>query len=62
MVLVVLDAPGLKGVNEGHEHQRAHDVLHQLVLAKGAVAAVMPNHKPLHDGEDVVFWRMSGVG
>jgi hypothetical protein len=26
------------------------------------VAAVMPNHKPLHDGEDVVFWRMSGVG
>ncbi len=28
MVVVVLDAPGLKGVDEGHEHKGAHNVLH----------------------------------
>jgi len=28
VVVVVLDAPGLKGVDEGHEHEGAHNVLH----------------------------------
>ena len=46
-MVVVLDAPGLEGVHEGHEHQRAHDVLHQLVLAERTVPAVVPNHEEL---------------
>ena len=48
MVVVVLDAPGLERVDEGHEHESAHDVLHQLVLAEAAVPAVVPDHKHLH--------------
>lgn len=35
VVLVVLDAPGLKGVQQRGEHQGAHDVLHQVVLVEG---------------------------
>lgn len=48
VVVVVLDAPGLEGVDEGRKHQGAHDVLHQVVLVEAAVAAVVANHKPLH--------------
>lgn len=47
VVVVVLDPPGLEGVYEGHEHEGSHNVLHQLVLAEAAVAAVMPHHKHL---------------
>lgn len=47
VVVVVLDAPGLEGVDEGHEHERAHNVLHQVVLVEGAVRALVANHKPL---------------
>lgn len=48
MVDVVLDPPGLERVDEGGEHEGAHNVLHKLVLAEGAVPAVMPHHKELH--------------
>lgn len=47
VVLVVLDPPGLEGVDEGHEGQGTHNVLQQLVAAEGAVAAVVPDHKEL---------------
>ena len=47
VVVVVLDAPGLKGVDEGRKHDGAHDVLQQLVLAEAAVPAVVPHHKHL---------------
>ena len=47
VVVVVLDAPGLKGVDQRHESKRAHDVLQQLVLAEAAVPAVMADHKQL---------------
>ena len=47
VVLVVLDAPGLEGVDQGHEHDGAHYVLQQLVLAESTMAAVMPHHKHL---------------
>jgi hypothetical protein len=36
----------LKGVDERHEHERAHNGF-QLVLAEAAVAAVMSHHKQL---------------
>ena len=48
VVVVVLDSPGLKGVDERHEHQCAYDVFHQLILAEAAVAAIMADHKHLH--------------
>jgi len=47
VVVVVLDAPRLEGVDERHEHERAHDVLHQLVLAEAAVPGVVPDHEQL---------------
>lgn len=48
MVFVVLDSPGLVGVNEGHEGNGPHNVLHQLVLAEGLVGTVVANHKQLN--------------
>ena len=62
VVVVVLDSPGLKGVDEGHEGQSAHDVLHQLVLAEGSMAAVMSHHKPLHDHGCLSAYVSPGVG
>ena len=56
MVVVVLDAPGLKRVDERHEHERANDVLHQFVFTEAAVSAVVAYYKQLHptaDGSDV---------
>lgn len=47
VVVVVLEAPWLEGVDEGSEHYGAHDVLHQLVLVEAPVAAVMANDEPL---------------
>ena len=46
-MVIVLDSPGLKGVEQRHECERAHHVLHQIVLAEAAVAAVMANYKEL---------------
>ena len=47
VVVVVLDSPGLKGVDEGHEGKGANNILHQLVLAEGSVSTVMADDKPL---------------
>lgn len=47
VVLVVLDAPWLKGVDQGHEGQCAHNVLQQLVGAEAAVATVVADHEKL---------------
>lgn len=47
VVLVVLDAPGLKRVEQGEEHDRAHHVLQHPVLAKHAVPGIVPDDKPL---------------
>ena len=47
MVDIVLDPPGLKGVDEGCKHEGAHNVLYKLVLAEGAVPTVVANHKEL---------------
>ena len=46
-MVVVLNSPGVEGVDERHEHERAHNVFHKLVLAEAAVAAVMSHHKQL---------------
>lgn len=48
VVVVVLDAPRLEGVDEGRKHEGAHDVLEQLVLAEGPVPGIVSNHKELH--------------
>lgn len=45
---IVLDPPGLKGVYEGSEHESAHNVLYQLILAEGTVPTVVTHHKELH--------------
>lgn len=47
MVVVVLDPPWLKGVYERRIHEGAHNIFSQLVLAEGAVTAVMAHHKEL---------------
>jgi hypothetical protein len=47
VVLVVLDPPGLEGVDEGHEGQGAYNVLKQLVGAEAAVTTVVANNKEL---------------
>ena len=47
VVLVVLDAPGVEGIDDGHEHESPDNVLYQLVLAEGAMTAIMANHEPL---------------
>ena len=52
VVVVVLDAPGLEGVDEGREGDGAHDVLQQLVLAEGAVARVVADHEELRGGDE----------
>ena len=52
VVVVVLDAPGLKGEDERHEHDRAHDVLHQVVLVERAVPRVVAHDKPLEGREE----------
>mmetsp|Transcript_4454 Transcript_4454/g.11104 ORF Transcript_4454/g.11104 Transcript_4454/m.11104 type:complete len:488 (-) Transcript_4454:18-1481(-) len=46
VVVVVLDPPGLKGVDERRKHQRAHNILHKVVLVEGAVASIVA------DGEE----------
>lgn len=51
MVLVVLDPPWLKGVDEWHEGQGTHNVLKQLVVTEAAVTTVMANHKELQTGD-----------
>ena len=50
VVVVVLDAPGLEGVDERREHEGPHDVLQQLVLAEAAVPTVVPDHEELQQG------------
>ena len=62
MVVVVLDSPGLKGVDEGHEGKRAHNVLHQLVLTEGSVSTVMANNKPLHQHETKISQIVPQMG
>ena len=47
VVVVVLDPPRLEGVHQRREHERAHNVLQQLVLAEAAVPAVVPHHEEL---------------
>jgi hypothetical protein len=48
MMVVVLDPPGLERENDGCEHEGANDVFNKLVLAEGAMAAIVTNDKPLH--------------
>jgi len=54
-VLVVLDAPGLKGIGQRHEGKGADNILQQLVLAEAAVTTVVAHHEELqttqHRGE-----------
>lgn len=47
VVVVVLDAPWLKGVDQRHEHQGTHNVLHQVVLVEAPVTSVVANHEKL---------------
>lgn len=47
VVLVVLDAPWLEGVDKGHEGKGANNVLKQLVGAEAAVTGIVANHKEL---------------
>ena len=48
VVLIVLDAPRLEGVDERHEHDCAYYVFQKLVLAESSMTAVMSHHKHLH--------------
>ena len=50
-MVVVLDAPGLKGEDQRHEHEGAHDVFNQVVLVKRAMSGIMTNHKELSRSE-----------
>mmetsp|Transcript_3393 Transcript_3393/g.9938 ORF Transcript_3393/g.9938 Transcript_3393/m.9938 type:complete len:432 (-) Transcript_3393:50-1345(-) len=50
VVLVVLDPPRVERVDEWHEHEGSHDVLHELVLGEGPVPTVVPNHKEAGPG------------
>eukprot|EP00967_Tisochrysis_lutea_P060554 scaffold77463_cov18-Tisochrysis_lutea.AAC.1 len=52
VVVVVLDAPGLVRVDEGREHDGAHNILQQMVFVESPVRAVMANNKPLHRNSD----------
>lgn len=52
MVHIVLDPPGLKGVKQWHEGEGAHNILHQVVLTKAAMTAVMSNNKELQHMRD----------
>mmetsp|Transcript_52145 Transcript_52145/g.113747 ORF Transcript_52145/g.113747 Transcript_52145/m.113747 type:complete len:340 (+) Transcript_52145:440-1459(+) len=45
VVVVVLDAPRLEGVDQRSKHQGANNVLNQVVLVERAVASIMANHK-----------------
>lgn len=54
MVIVVLDPPALKWVDQRHEGNRANNVLHQLVLAEGPVGGVMPNDEQLQQAKHLV--------
>ncbi len=47
VVVVVLDAPGLEGVDQWREHDCTHNVLYQVILAEAAVAAVVAHDEPL---------------
>ena len=47
VVLVVLDAPGLKGEDNGCKHKSANDIFDELVLAERTMTAIMTNNKPL---------------
>jgi hypothetical protein len=49
MMLVVLNPPGLKGIDQGHECQSSHNVPQQLVLAEAAVATIMANDEELQN-------------
>ena len=53
VVVVVLDPPGLKGVDEGGKGNGAHNVLQELVLGETAVPTVVSNHKELQRREAV---------
>lgn len=48
MMLVVLNSPGLEGEDNGCKHESAHNVFNKLVLAEGAMAAIVADDKPLH--------------
>ena len=43
----MLDAPGLKGKDEGHEHECPHNVLDQVVPVEGTMSGVVANHEKL---------------
>ena len=47
VVVVVLDPPGLKGVDEGGKGNGAHNVLQEFVCGEAAVATIVPNNKEL---------------
>lgn len=49
VVVVVLDPPGLKGVDERRKHQRAHNILHKVVLVEGAVASIVADGEELQE-------------
>lgn len=57
VVVVVLDPPGLEGVDQGREEDVAHNVLDQVVLVERAVAAVVANHEALRRGAQWVRRR-----
>ena len=49
VVVVVLDPPGLKGVDEGRKGKGAHNVLQELIFGEAAVPTVVPDHKELQE-------------
>jgi hypothetical protein len=54
VVMVVLDAPRLKGEDQRHKHQRAHDVLDQVILVEAAVASIVAHNEELQHVEHFV--------
>lgn len=50
VVLVVLDAPRLKGVDQGGKEKVTDDVLDKLVSVEASVACVVADDKPAGEG------------
>jgi hypothetical protein len=45
-MVVVLDAPAMEGIEQRHKGNMPDQVIDPELVGKGAMTAVMPNHKP----------------
>lgn len=55
VVHIVLDPPGLKGIQKRHEGGCTNNVFYKVIFAEAAMPAVMTNDKELHDKHTTVL-------